>query len=87
MYIKGTWFLHVTTKKCATGKRWRNYSKEFKRNNKIASINKDTWTLYLLDIKVALVFIVEFEVAIFREDWLLVLLQAEPPALIDDCTK
>ena len=32
----------------------------------------------------ALVSVVELEVAIFREDWLLILLQAQLPALVDD---
>ena len=35
----------------------------------------------------ALVSVVELEVAIFREDWLLILLQAQLPALVDDRMK
>ena len=32
-------------------------------------------------------FVVKLEVAIFREDWLLILLQAQLPALVDDRSK
>jgi hypothetical protein len=40
-----------------------------------------------LHIESALVFIIELEVAVFREDWLLILLQAELRALVDDRMK
>ena len=50
-------------------------------------MEKDTWPLYLLHIELTLVFVIELEVAIFREDWLFILLQAQLPALIDDCMK
>ena len=40
-----------------------------------------------MDIELPLVFVVELQVPVFRVQWLLILLQAQLPALVDDGMK